>query len=248
VSDAGLTYVYCVARAARSPRIGRVRGVPDTGAPRVLDGGGLRLLVATARRARYDGDALAAALRDVAWVSAAAVAHDRVIGRWLGADAVVPLRPFTLFADDERALAWARRRRRALDRLLDRVDGCVEVGVRVAVASSARSARAGASSANGTDFLRRKLGARDAARAQLERASAGADRVFDALAAHARVAVEQPLAAGGLLLDAAYLVPIRQLPKFRSRIAALERTARGDGMRIAVTGPWPPYNFVREAR
>jgi hypothetical protein len=248
VSDDDLTYVYCAARAARPPRLGRVRGVPDTGAPRVLDGGGLWLLVATARRARYDGDALAAALRDVAWVSAAAVAHDRVIGRWLGADAVVPLRPFTLFGDDARALAWARRRRRALDRLLDRVDGCVEVGVRVAIATGARTARPAARASSGTDFLQRKRGARDAARVELERASAGADRVFDALAAHARVALEQPLAAGGLLLDAAYLVPVRQLPRFRSRVAALERAGRGDGVRIAVTGPWPPYNFVREAR
>ena len=174
MTDAPLTYVYCLARAAHPPRIERVRGVADTAAPRALDAGGLWLLVASARRARYGGDALAAALRDVPWVTAAALAHDRVVGRWLGTDAVVPLRPFTLFADDARAMAWARRRRRALERHLDRVAGCVELGVRVAVTGVGRAASAApARSSSGTAFLRDKQRAHDAARLQLARSRRG---------------------------------------------------------------------------
>jgi hypothetical protein len=69
--------------------------------------------------------------------------------------------------------------------------------------------------------------------------------VFAALARLAAESSERPAVPGtGLLLDAAFLVPSRQIASFKR---VLETEAKGllrDGCRVSLTGPWPPYSFV----
>jgi hypothetical protein len=47
-----------------------------------------------------------------------------------------------------------------------------------------------------------------------------------------------------LLLDAAFLVPAARAARFQNAVRA--QAARGveHGLRIRLTGPWPPYSFV----
>jgi gas vesicle protein GvpL/GvpF len=47
-----------------------------------------------------------------------------------------------------------------------------------------------------------------------------------------------------LALNAAYLVPDADTEAFHARVDALARQYRPQGLRIDLTGPWPPYNFA----
>ena len=60
-------------------------------------------------------------------------------------------------------------------------------------------------------------------------------------------ASELPVQGGPLLLDAAFLVPRTRAARFRThRRAQARRTRTRDGYRVTLTGPWPPYSFVRD--
>jgi hypothetical protein len=56
-----------------------------------------------------------------------------------------------------------------------------------------------------------------------------------------------PVAVDGgpaLLLDAAFLVPRTRTARFRQAVRAQARRLADQGLRIRMTGPWPPYSFV----
>src|SRR5438034_5739949 len=116
-------YVYCVIASQRAPRRRRAtRGLPGTGPVRLLDaGGGLYIVVADAPLKQYGEDAINRGLADLEWVSRAAVAHERVIESFNGAAAILPMKLFTIFTNDERALAHVAAERKRLDALVKRV-------------------------------------------------------------------------------------------------------------------------------
>jgi hypothetical protein len=253
------TYLYCLVHARRAPSLARApRGLSGTGRARVLDGGdGLWLVVADAPLARYDVAPIERGLRDLNWVSACAMAHEAMVEHAAAAGTVIPMKLFTLFSSDERAVAHVRRTRKSLDRLIARVADRDEWGVRLSldeararrhVATAARRETRGAST--GTGFLVRKKHERDAARELAERARTEADRVYEELARHADDARRHTPAQAGtgtrVLLDAAFLVPGRRAPQFRAAVKALGSRLGGDGLQLTLSGPWPPYTFVAE--
>ena len=118
-----VTYVYSVVAAARRPRIGaRVRGLPFAGPTRLLDlDRGIWLVVADVPIARYSEGAIRKGLSNLEWVSRTAVAHEAVVESFINATAVLPMKLFTMFAGDERALEHLRGDRARIDTLLKRV-------------------------------------------------------------------------------------------------------------------------------
>src|SRR5258706_6060813 len=104
------TYVYCVIAAARRPRLTRVPpGLPGMGPVRLLDvEGGLFVAVADAPLNRYSEAAINRGLTDLDWVSRAAVAHEAVVESFITETAVLPMKLFTIFTSDDRAMAHVR--------------------------------------------------------------------------------------------------------------------------------------------
>src|SRR5574342_647789 len=136
-------YVYCVLASARPPRPARsLRGLPKTGPVRMLEAArGLHLAVADAPLAEYGEAAINRRLGDLEWVSRCAMAHERVVESFGMADAILPMKLFTIFTSDERALAHVTAQRRRLDALVRRVSGHDEWSVRV-VLDRSRAERA----------------------------------------------------------------------------------------------------------
>ena len=161
---------------------------------------------------------------------------------------------FTLFSSDDRAVAHMVRTRKKLARLFELVAGREEWGVRVSVDERVAARRRAegarpAKSASGTGFLLRKKAEKDAARLVIEEALSEGERIFGELAGSAvdarRRTPVQSNTAIRVVLDAAFLVPEKQARTFRKAVAA-QAKARGDGYDVALSGPWPPYNFVSE--
>ena len=164
------TYLYCVIQATR-PRIARtLSGLPGLGTPRPVDAGrGLWLIVGDAPLPRYGEASIARGLRDLAWVSRCAVAHEKAVEAWLGARAVVPMKLFTIFESDERALAYVSRERGKLDRVIQRVAGRCEWGIRMRQSSVPARGQRVSRVASGTGYLAEKKRVQDLVRDQAAR-------------------------------------------------------------------------------
>ncbi|MGE0448324.1 MAG: GvpL/GvpF family gas vesicle protein [Vicinamibacterales bacterium] len=259
------TYVYCAVASSIRPAPSGLRGLPRTGEVRLLDvDRGLWLVVADAPLATYGEAHLAARLGDLRWVSRAAVAHDRVVEAFRGADAVLPMKLLTLFASDERALQYAAEMRETLDRLVTRVKRHDEWGLRLTLGSphrpTARGPRAAASTAStvaraqsGAQYLARKKAARDEGAERTARGRTLAEELCASLARHAsavRRRGDDGIGADGrgrsLLLDAAMLVPRAQAARFSAAAARRARALAPDGFDLVLTGPWPPYSFMKD--
>jgi hypothetical protein len=219
----------------------------------------LWLIAADAPLARYGAERIESKLHDLEWVSACALAHEGVVEHVARAGTVVPMKLFTLFTSDERALGHIRRRRRSLERLLRRVAGRQEWGVRVGFDEARALSRhrdrrrpRGARLGPGAWFLARKREEHVAAGGLRSSARLEAERVFRALARKADAARRRaPLAVEGtprVLLDAAFLVRSRRGPGFRAAVRAAARRLADQGCIVTLTGPWPPYNFVGSPR
>lgn len=258
MAEAGAgTYVYCLLSGVPSNAADGVPGgLPGLGPPRLLAAGDdLVLVVADAPLDLYGAHAIADRLGDLDWVSTRAVAHGQVIEHFVGDTTVLPMKLFTIFSSDERAIADVLERQAEIDEIVARVAGCVELGIRVHFDDEAarRAVRERAGSAedgevSGTDFLRRKKATRDVAAELVSRASSEAAEAFAELAAHAAESRRHAAPAAGrpspLLLDVAFLVRAGQIDAFEAAVdRAADRLAPHHG-NVVLSGPWPPYNFV----
>jgi len=252
------TYVYCVVASARAPRPKGVgRGLPATGPVRLLNlARGLHLVVADAPLNRYGEAAISKGLSDLDWVSRAAVAHEGVVESFLDATAVLPLKLFTIFASDQRALDHFRDQQTRISSTVKRVANQHEWGVRIVLDRSGATKtrrRAGAADTvrTGTDYLARKKRRRDETVELAARARETAAALYDRLAARSRQArrrsaSELPAAGGPLVLDAAFLVPRTRSAAFRAAAAREARSLAAHGYGLTISGPWPPYTFVQD--
>jgi hypothetical protein len=255
------TYVYCLVSAPRRPRPpAAVRGLPRSGAVRLIDvEPNLYLVVADVPTKQYGEAAINARLSDLEWVSRAAIAHEGVIESFVSADAVLPMKLFTIFANDARAVGEFRGDRARIGRLITRVAHQLEFGVRVVQdraalqrrAARRRGVKRAGTKATGAGYLARKKAERDAAARLAEHARDIVAALYDRLASRSRQAKrrsasELPADGWPLLLDAAFLVPRARARAFRAQAAREARALAKLGYGLTLTGPWPPYTFVQD--
>jgi hypothetical protein len=243
------TYVYGLLERKTAPAVSRApAGPPGLGPLRALPvRDGLWLLAAAAPLARYGEDAIERGLQDLDWVSRCALGHERVVESFLQAGTLLPMKLFTLFTGDAAALARSRDDAARVARLLTRLRGKAEWGVRLRRTGQAPAPRAAAGAVkSGREFLQRKLQERVVRRETTAGDRRAADRVFRELKRHAATAVRKPLADDSkrLLLDAVFLATRTGAAALRRTVAARARAVRADGLELVLTGPWPAYHFL----
>jgi hypothetical protein len=250
------TYVYCLVAAERRPRLPRRSSrMPGMGPVRLLDAGrSWWLVVADAPLNRYGEETINRKLSDLNWVSRAAVAHEAVVESFSEERSVVPMKLFTIFTSDERALEQVRGDRKRVETIVKRVAHQTEWGIRVSLdraglprAKKKPTARVG----SGAGYLSQKKAQRDAAVELAENARDTVAGLYDRLASRSRLArrrtaTELPVEGGPLLLDAAFLVPRARAAAFRALVDREARRLGRSGYQLAMTGPWPPYTFVKD--
>src|SRR5262249_53998778 len=188
------------------------------------------------------------------WVARAAVTHEAVVESVVASAAVLPMKLFTIFTSDDRAVDHMRRDGRRIDSVLRRVANHHEWGVRIVIHRAPRPAPRRPTRSTrgiGASYLSAKRVERDRAARVAEGARDRAADVYDRIAAHASAArrktpQELPVQTGPLLLDAALLVPVSRPARFRKAVASQARALARDGYRLTLTGPWPPYSFVQD--
>jgi hypothetical protein len=254
--SAALTYVFCLVRSARRPSVTDVPvDLPGAGALRVIAAAPATwLVVASVPQRDYSETALAAGLQDLDWVGPRAMAHEAVVEQFLSARAVLPMQLFTLFTSDDRAIAHVTRDRRRVERILARIDRQHEWGLRLtfdekSVRDRIEQGAASHGGASGADYLTRKRDLLNVTRVQLAEAKTAANRLYRALSREAsearrRTSLERAAPGSRLLLDAAFLIPVRRATAFRTALRKQARALGPSGVVVSLTGPWPPYNFI----
>jgi hypothetical protein len=234
-------YVYGVVPAGTA--------VPD--GVRLVEHGPLAAVAAEVPLDEFGEEALRERLNDRAWLEEKARRHEDVLRTFLGAAPVVPLRFGTLYTDADDIRTMLEERSPSFRAALERLRGCVEVGVKAWLDREAIAAPAPATG-GGRAYLERR---RDELAAARDASARGAEVAVNAHERLLALAVEgvanrpQPRELTGrseeMLLNAAYLVPEHDDALDRE-VEQLAAAAAPYGVTFELTGPWPAYNFALE--
>ena len=147
--------------------------------------------------------------------------------------AVLPAQFSRPFAGDEELVSAVTAKAPELGQRLQRVRGCVELGLRVVTPAAPESDR---DAASGAAYMRARL---DEERRR-SRLAAELDEPLARLSQETASA-----AAGGNIFERAYLVREEDVDEFLDTVGELQ--AANPELSLACTGPWPPYSFGAEA-
>lgn len=198
-----------------------------------------------------DEAGLQARLEHLDELAAIAEAHHAVVTAVAALTVVAPFRLATIYQDEHRVRELLHTRYGELRALLDRLDGTVEVGVKLYADDrppAPAATGAGAADGSGKAYLRQLSRRHQRRDEEWRNVAAAVERVDTALGEHALDRNQhrpQPAqlsgASGRNVLNVAYLIPAARLVDFTE---AARRLASGEPVRVAVTGPWAPYSFA----
>jgi hypothetical protein len=255
-------YVYGVAWADEAGLPNDLQGVDPKHGPTLIDHGDLVAIASRVSLSEFGEEPLHENLNDVEWLEEKARAHEHVLDRVLSRMPVVPMRLCTIYRGEAQVREVLEREHDVFADALRRLEGKTEWGVKLiaepgAVQKAADDAagNAGPSDAElseGAAYMREK-GRAARRRGVADRiAESWAQDVHDRVSAHAVEALLNPLQnpevsghTGDMLLNGVYLVDDRAAAEFHSVIDELAGEYEPRGARVQLTGPWPPYNFVK---
>ena len=229
--------VYCILRAY-TPWRGRLpAGVEGAPVSLVTED---ELAVAVSRVSRAGCSA------DVTCATACATAYANVIAALSADRTVLPIRYGCLFPSRTQVYEFLQTRRAEFAALLDELDGCVEMGVRVLLSGAGRPVaecrRRTTKLGSGTAYLTERSAAyarRDAKREAGAATAAVIRRTFNGLSVQSRAV---PAVMGeNLLVSLYFLIRREDIGAFRNKFRRLQER---DTHRLLLSGPWAPYNFV----
>jgi hypothetical protein len=256
-------WVYAVAEPAAMASLAPLTGV-GRGPVRAIAAGGLAAAAEDVPLAEFGETALRRNLEDLAWLEATARAHHRVVAAVARHGPVVPMRLATVYQGDAGVAAMLAERSGDLHTALRRIRARAEWGVKAYVARRPETGHQAGPAAEGgpgtgapapgagAAYLRRRRDELSASKNARQDALASAEAVHAALS---RLAVEARLhppqapqltgSTAAMVLNAAYLLDGQQDEAFAAAVADLAE--RHPGIRLELTGPWPPYSFAGDA-
>ncbi|MEU4313805.1 GvpL/GvpF family gas vesicle protein [Nocardia sp. NPDC024068] len=223
--------------------------------PRTVTAGRLAAVVGSVPLEVFGDAPLRRNLEDLDWLEAVARTHDAVVSVLLRQGAVVPLRLATVFLDDDRVRDLLHERRDDFESALALVRGRTEWGVKAYCDRAARTAAVaesdspGTGTGRGTAYLRRRR-AQLSAQETVERdAAARAEDIHRRLVRGSAAGRCQPLTdpvlsgtRDWMVLNGTYLVDDTRTDEFADTVRELGTALTG--IRLELTGPWPPYSFA----
>jgi len=256
MDSATACYVYAITRASWGTPPPDLVGIDGRSALRTLRAGDLQAIAGDVSLDEFGPAVIEQRLKDLQWVEGKVRGHDAVVKALSAGGTVIPCRFCTILPGEEEVRSALARHRDAIARTLDALDGKTEWGVKLmadtrapAPATPAPDEPEGAGDAGRAYLMQKKRHTRG--REDVLRAAAGAaeacHRELFALSADAALLPTRDRGNSRgwhLALYAAYLVPTTGNQAFHARVEALSQQFRPQGLRLDLTGPWPPYNFA----
>jgi hypothetical protein len=190
---------------------------------------------------------LEANMENLEWLALHGVRHQQVVGEIAETQTIIPARFGTLFSNEAALLKDVQARRSALKRVFARIADSDEWGVKVLAEQQTPAPVSTAPASSGRDYLQQKA-ARMKKRperkdADLSDFAEALEKVAPDSAPSGKVSGAQP----GLLWQATFLVARSRRKKWEAVLQDFVKKWQGK-RRIEVTGPWPPYSFVSDAK
>lgn len=185
-------------------------------------------------------------------VSAANVwRHEKVLGALMARHAVLPVRFGTITTEAPELLSSVEKRRGQLLNDLERLDGKVEIALRISgkrkeiIAQRVAGQLGEQDITSGTAYLqarRQSLCGTDATRLSVQEIRRAIRNRLDPLSAEAVWHMDEPQV---LPLRASYLVKRGDVARFAQAVDDI--AAQSSDTRVTCTGPWAPYSFVGQS-
>lgn len=242
-----MTYLYALSQ--RQPALRSLAAAdaaachPLAGEIQVLPAGPFFALTSPVAESDFVGEAAEEQLRDLEWLAPRALRHEAIVRAAHEETDVIPARFATVFSSPEALTAWVAAQEQALAQAFARLHGAEEWGVRLVGAPEGETESLSApaeppAAATGRSYLaavrqRREHAAQRAACAR-QLVGSFAQRVQPLIR---EWAFRRPFVFACLLAR-----ENRQI----FAMAAEEFSRPEMGLRFELSGPWPPYSFVRD--
>jgi hypothetical protein len=244
-----IVYVYAVGRAGHRPAADVL----------AVESGTLAAFYALVDDVDYSQAVIDARSKDVEWLGAIGYRHQSVMTSLMRGGTIIPLRAFTLFASPDRLRDYLAEQHEVFETILQRLEGKQEWTLRVefdadkwndaivrrvdslrAIATEAESAGAGKA------FLLRKKLDEEKKRVSREAEQQIVGEVEQAVMAKLAcdTVAETRQERSGAFPQINVLINRDEESRLVELRDDLERKYQGDGVSIALTGPWPPYTFA----
>jgi Gas vesicle synthesis protein GvpL/GvpF len=186
-------------------------------------------------------------MENLEWLALHGVRHQQVVAEIADCETVVPARFATLFSSEAALRKDLQGRASALAKVFARIADSDEWGVKVLAEEQPPVVASKTSAASGRDYLQQKA-ARMTKKperndAELQQFAAALEKAATDSAPAGKVSGSQP----GLLWQATFLVARSRRKQWEAVLQQFVKQWQGK-RRIEVTGPWPPYSFVSDAK
>ncbi len=249
-------YVYAVTRDPLLPAGEAVDRSRNFGS---ITRGAISAVYTQVSRDDFSQEAIDAHSRDVEWLGAVGYRHQTIVAELMEKTTIVPLRAFTLFSSDDALGAYLEENANMLGKMLERLDGKQEWTLRIefdaqrwneALTSRVASLRTLLSDIEsaqpGKAFLlrkklddERKRASRDAELAVVgEIEGVVLSRLKCDTVAESRQQREGAFPQIDVLINRDEEAVLQELHR------ELSDRYSGEGIAIAMSGPWPPYTFA----
>ena len=213
------------------------RGVQGGGLRRIAHGGLTALVSPLVERARVATP-----------VRVDLLDYERVIRAWHAVADVLPMRFGSVLSDEAEVRAHLDEQRAPYLRVLTRISGCVEMGVRALVSAPPPAPEPEEAVKpevrSGADYLRARRHRHAVENRLRDRCTVLEQTLLSKVGPLCREhQVEfSPSRSGGPALYSLYfLVPRGQVSAFRAALSPMPVTGLAE---LTLSGPWPPFNFV----
>jgi hypothetical protein len=244
-------YVYAIGRASHP--------APDDADVNVLKAGELAAFYSLVDAVEYSQPVIDARSKDVEWLGAIGYRHQSVMTELMRGGTVIPLRAFTLFANESTLRAHLQQQERLFQSILHRLDGKQEWTLRIefdaerwndALVRRVDSLRAiateAASAGAGKAYLLRKKLDEEKKQASHDAEQQVVSEVESAVASKLACdsVAESRVQRGGAFPQINVLINRDEESRLVELRDELNRRYESDGISVALTGPWPPYSFA----
>lgn len=255
-----ILYVYAIARAGH-PRPERVESIDGSDVVRAVESGPLAAFFTPVDDVDFSQAVIDARAKDVEWLGSIGYRHQAVMTALMRGGTIIPLRAFTLFATEERLRAHLDAERDRFTTILARLEGKQEWTLRIEFDPQ-----------RWNDALVHRVGSLQSLTSEIEQASSGkafllrkkldeekkrASREAEQqVVGEIEHSVLQKLACdsvaesrqqrSGAFPQINVLINRDEEARLHELRQELEGRYAGEGVAVALTGPWPPYTFAHD--
>jgi hypothetical protein len=261
-------YVYCIAESTSAQQLDTSSfpaAIEDNAKLEWVTANDLAALSSEVSLSEYGEEALAEHLSDATWTAVRAMRHETVVEHVARRASVVPLRFGAIYLERSGIERMLNEKGRELAQIIERLRDHEEWGVNVysdratllasitEVSPRLRElARQAEAASPGQSYLMQKK--IEALRVDEARTALNdiIDRIEKTLSKQAddtkrlRILKVEATEHGELKAKFAFLVKRAQFEEFRAAAERLAEQNFAAGVRLELTGPWPPYNFSTE--